>query len=123
MRNRLLRFLLVGGICFGINLVILYVGTGLLGFHYLASTVVSILITNIIGWLLNRNWTFDARHREPICQLFKYLSANSMSYFVSLGLMALLVSLLSINYLLASAIIAGLMALLNYMLHKNWSFR
>ena len=122
MNNRLLRFLLVGGICFGINLAILYTGTELFGFHYLVSTIISILVTNILGWLLNRNWTFDAKHREPIRQLLKYLAANSMSYLVSLALMALLVSVLNTNYLLASAIVAVAMALINYALHKNWSF-
>ncbi len=116
------RFLLVGGSCFLINLVILYLFTDLLDIHYLISMLISIIVVNTIGWLANRTWTFTSQNSNKLAEYTKYLTVNLGSFALSLALMAVLVSALGIHYLIASALIAAGLTIINFTLHRDWSF-
>lgn len=117
-----LKFLVTGGTCFGVNLVILYVGTSMLGWHYLVSTIVSIASGTVLGWAMNRQWTFSVARPPSIVEFGRYASVTLLSCAVALGLMALLVSGLGLHYLLANIAIAAAMTLVNFIAHKDWSF-
>lgn len=120
--KRLLRFILVGGICFATNLLVLYVGTEELGLHYLFSMALSILVANSLGWMLNRRWTFTDSGIQCWKEYSRYMSVSLSSTLISLGLMILLVDMLNLHYLLASATIAAAMTIVNFVLHRDWSF-
>lgn len=122
MDKRLIRFVLVGGVCFMTNLAVLYGGTSLLGWHYLVSMAVSIVIANTLGWLLNRSWTFLSCAQSRWDEYVRYMSVSLSSTAISLLMMFLCVSVLEIHYLLASAGIALLMLLFNFVAHRDWSF-
>lgn len=104
------------------NLAVLYCGTELLGWHYLLSMAASIVIANTLGWLLNRRWTFIGGTLSWWKEYIRYMSISLSSILISLFLMAVCVSALGINYLLASGGIAILMLLGNYIAHRDWSF-
>ncbi|WP_236200404.1 GtrA family protein [Pseudomonas pseudonitroreducens] len=121
--RRYYKFIMVGGLCFGINLATLYILTGVLGVHYLASMLASIVIANTTGWALNRRWTFSPSGLPATKEFLKYFSANMLLFLASMALMALLVSGLGINYLVASAVIAIGMTAVNFIIHRDWSFK
>lgn len=120
--TRLIRFVIVGGLCFVTNLAVLYGGTDLLGWHYLISMAVSIVVANTLGWLLNRLWTFWKSGRPWWVEYARYMSVSFSSTLISLMLMVLGVSVIGIHYLLSSAIIALVMLLFNFIAHRDWSF-
>jgi putative flippase GtrA len=123
MRDKtLIRFIMVGGLCFATNLAVLYGGTNLLGWHYLISMAVSIVIANTLGWLLNRCWTFMESGHPLWVEYARYMWVSFSSTLISLLLMVLCVSVAGIHYMLASAIIALLMLLFNFIAHRDWSF-
>lgn len=123
MRNkRLVRFVTVGGVCFLTNLAVLYGGTSLLGYHYLISMLVSILVANTLGWFLNRCLTFKRSRFSWRVEYLRYLSVSFTSTLISLLLMFVCVSVLLMNYLISSALIALTMLLFNYVAHRDWSF-
>ena len=123
MKNKtLIRFVMVGGVCFVTNLAVLYGGTSLLGWHYLISMAASIIVTNTFGWLLNRRWTFLGSGQHWWVEYARYMSISFSSTLISLVLMVLCVSALGIHYMIASAIIALLMLLFNFIAHRDWSF-
>lgn len=117
------RFLVVGGLCYLLGLALLYWFTEHLGFHYLLSLVIAMLILSIIGWAMNRNWTFRSIDPRWFAEAQRYLAANFSAWLLTFVLMALLVSGFGVNYLHASAVIAALMAVFNFLLHRHWSFR
>lgn len=119
---RWLRFLTVGGLCFGTNLLVLYIGTDMLGLHYLVSMGISILVANTLGWALNRRWTFRSGDTQRLREFGRYIRVNLSSYVLSLALMALMVSWWGVHYLLASALIAVCMTAVNFTWHTRWSF-
>jgi putative flippase GtrA len=119
---RFLRFVLVGGLCFLTNLTVLYLATERLGLHYLVAMGISIVIANTLGWALNRRWTFASRSRDAWAEFGRYVTVNLSGFALSLGLMALLVSGLGLHYLIASALIAAALMLVNFVVHRSWSF-
>ncbi len=121
--SELLRFGAVGGFCFVLGLILLFIFTDLLGWHYLLSMAMALLLVNIVGWLLNRVWTFDSQSPEKRAELGRYLSVNLAGAPVTMVLMAILVSGLGLHYLIAGAVVAVGMMFLNYVIHKHWSFR
>lgn len=122
LRPELGRFLCVGGTCFTLNLVILYLLVERLAVHYLVAVAFSILVTNALGFVLNRNWTFVSRTASWWRELLRYLTVNLGQFALNFGLMGLLVSGIGVSYLVASALIAVVMTGANFLLHKNWSF-
>jgi len=117
------RFLAVGGLCYLLGLALLYLFTEHLGLHYLVSLVIAMFIVSTIGWAINRNWTFKSINPQWLAEARRYLAANLSAWLITLALVALLVAGFGVNYLLASAIIAALMAVFNFLLHRHWSFR
>ena len=118
----LIRFVMVGELCIVTNLAVLYGGTSLLGWHYLVSMALSIVVANTLGWLLNRLWTFCESGRPWWVEYSRYLSVSFSSTLISLALMVLCVSVMGLHYLLASAIISVLMLIFNFIAHRDWSF-
>ena len=120
--TELARFAIVGTLCFTTGFVSLYLLTDLAGLHYLVSMCISMLIVNLLGWLLNRLWTFKSRSIHVKAEIGRYFVVNLFGFGVTLAMMALLVSGLGAHYLVASVIVAILVMLVNYVAHRNWSF-
>lgn len=118
-----LRFGLVGGLCFGAGMLGVWLLTDGLGWHYLLSTALAMLGANVLGWLLNRSWTYDVRRRRSLAEFLRYASVNLLAAGLSLVLLALLVSATGLHYLLACALVALAMAALNFQLHGRFSLQ
>ena len=122
-RAKFLRFALVGGACFLLNLVVLYVGTDVLGWHYLFSMCISIGVVTVTGWWLNRRFTFASNDAKLIAEASRYSLGSLATMALALLMMYILVSIFHIHYLLASILLAISMTLLNFLLHSRWSFQ
>ena len=81
------RFALVGGFCFLSGLAGVYLLTDGLGWHYLLSTAVSVIGANVLGWLLNRSWTFELRTRRSPREFLRYALVNACGMGVSLAML------------------------------------
>lgn len=121
--RRLLRFTTTGGICFSINFAVLYVGTELLHLHYAVSLLLSLIVVNWIGLLLNRWWTFEATRNPFWSDAIRYWSANALSALGVLAATAVLVELLHVHYLVANVLLAVLFLFGNFIMHRSWTFR
>jgi putative flippase GtrA len=117
------RFLLVGGACACLNLAFLWVATGRFHLHYLVSTLLSFVLLNGIGFLLNKYFTFGRWNTATWHELAKYYTTMLGSTVAYLLLMALLVGALGIHYLLASIFLTGVLALVNFRMHSTLTFK
>jgi len=59
-----LRFIGVGGLCYSSNLLILFFLVELLNWSYQAAVAISIVVTNALGWYLNRNFVFRSADQK-----------------------------------------------------------
>ncbi|MGK7946886.1 MAG: GtrA family protein [Microcystaceae cyanobacterium] len=123
INGKIFRFLVIGGFCAGLSLLIMYAFTDLFNLHHLISTVISIIVTNFIGFYLNKYYTFKTKRKLFWREMWKYYSVMISSYLLNLMIMYLLVDIIDIWYLYATMIIIVLLTPYNFLLHKFWSFR
>ena len=120
--SRMRAFLLVGGTCYLLNLLSLYLLTEKLGLHYLASVMVAFLLINCCGFVLNRRYTFADSSDTFWRGLGKYNLVLLSSCLWVLLLMYVLVDLFRVGYLPANIAITTGTTFYNFFLHKKWTF-
>lgn len=120
---RILKFIGVGGFCAGLSVGLMYLSTSILGINYLISTVISIVITNFIGFALNKYYTFQTHKKLFWREMWKYYSVMLSSYILNIIFMYFLVNFINIWYIYANLVLIVLLTPYNYLLHRNWSFR
>ncbi len=117
---RLIRFGPVGGV----NTVVtygVYVWIILLGVHYNTALACEYVVGIVLGYLLNRIWTFSDRvHLEHPFK--KYIATYAGVFLINLVFLNALVWL-SIHPLPAQVVALGLATLASYLLQRNWVFK
>ena len=121
--SQFLRFFFVGGFCASLNILILYIFTGLLNFHYLFPLIIQAIVVNTIGFLLNRKFTFQKSEKRFWKELIKYHYVMLSSFLLVSSLMYLFVDIFQIWYMFSFIIVTIIMLVFNFISHKKWTFR
>ena len=120
---QLVRFGLVGGVGFVVNLIVYTLFVHSVGVDYRAASVIAWLVAVANNFVLNRHWTFDARDGRARFQAMRFLVVSLVAEAFSLLLLTLFVEGASIAKVPAQALaVAGSMPL-NFLGNKLWSFR
>ncbi len=120
---QLVRFGMVGGVGFIVNLAVYSLFVHPIGVDYRVASVVAWLVAVINNFVLNRHWTFDARAGRAHFQALRFLIVSLVAEAFSLLLLTLLVEGAGIAKVGAQALaVAGSMPL-NFLGNKLWSFR
>lgn len=124
--RRFLKFGIVGGFGFLCDTGTVYGLRSVLGLS--AATLVSYFVAATFTWILNRLWTFRGvgHHDHPILQWLRFLSANSLGFFLNRGVVYTLFYAfpLCVHYpvlALAAGCVTG--ALANFNLSQKMVFR
>jgi len=122
--KQLIKFMIVGGIGFGVNMFVYYVTYHLLLLHYIASAVWAFSIAVTHNFLLNKFWTFRCADKKDIfVEYYKYVSTNVLGLGVNLLILMLLVSFLKTPALISQAIAICCAVVVNYAGSKLWVFK
>lgn len=121
---QLVRFGLVGGAGFVVNLAVYAVLVHGAGFEYRVASVAAWLVAVLNNFVLNRHWTFDARDRgRAHHQAMRFLLVSLLAEAVSLLLLTLFVEAAHLPKVPAQALaVAGSMPF-NFIGNKLWTFR
>jgi putative flippase GtrA len=122
-QKEVLKFLSVGVLCLSFNTIILYVFIEVFKIQYLIATIVGFFLSNLLGFFLNKYFTFQAFNTNIVVEIIKYFSVMGSSFTVNLLLMIIFVEIFKIWEIYASLIIAVMLTIYNYLLHKKWSFK
>jgi putative flippase GtrA len=120
---QLVRFGLVGGVGFVVNLAVYALFVHPIGVDYHVAAVAAWLVAVINNFVLNRHWTFDARAGRAHFQAMRYIVVSLVAFGFSLLLLTLLVEGLGVAKVLAQAIAVAGATPLNFLGNKLWSFR
>lgn len=119
--GELARFLVVGGLSALANTLIIVALTELLGLPYLVSYALCFVMVTLLGFVLNRRWTFarggSARRRE----VARYYLVTVLGTLVAMAVSRLLVAI-GLYYGLAVFLSAGVLAPVNFVAHRWFSF-
>jgi putative flippase GtrA len=120
---QLVRFGLVGGVGFVVNLVVYTLCVHVAGIDYHVAAVAAWLVAVVNNFVLNRHWTFDARGGRAGFQAVRFVAVSLVALGFSLLLLMLFVEVVSVAKVPAQALaVAGAMPL-NFLGNKLWSFR
>ena len=120
---QLVRFAIVGGIGFFVNLAVYTLCVHVLGIDYHLAAVLAWVVAVMNNFALNRHWTFDARAGRARFQAIRFLIVSLAALGVSLLLLTLFVDVLSLAKVPAQALAVAASMPLNFLGNKLWSFR
>lgn len=121
--KQFIKFFVVGGFCAALNILIIYILTGIFQLHYLVSIAVQTILVNSIGFYLNKRFTFKQNKTNLWKGLLKYHTVMLSSLIIVSILMYLLVDIFKIWYLFAFVIVTIIMTIVNFLSHKKWTFK
>jgi putative flippase GtrA len=119
--DQLVKFCVVGGTGYAVNLAVFTVLVTVLDVHYIPAAVCSFLfaVTNNYTW--NRLWTFRAQRGHVAWQGMRFLVVSTLALGANLVMLYLLVTL-GLDERLAQAIAIILVTPINFAGNKLWSF-
>ena len=120
---QLVRFGLVGGVGFVVNVAVYALFVHSVGVDYHVANIVAWLIAVINNFVLNRHWTFDARGGRAHSQAIRFLAVSLVAEVFSLLLLTLFVESAGIAKVPAQAMAVACSMPLNFLGNKLWSFR
>src|SRR5271166_4646079 len=101
---QLVRFGLVGGVGFVVNLVVYAICVHSIGLDYRLAAVLAWLVAVINNFVLNRHWTFDAGEGRASFQAARFLVVSLAALVFSLLLLTLFVEVAGLAKLPAQAL-------------------
>ena len=118
-----LRYMLIGGICGMLDLLLLYVFVNYFHIWYLHAAITSFIIVLMIGYSGQKYFTFKNYKENYKEQLAVFFVVAGIGLIMNTFLMFLFVSLMNIWYILASIIVKFIILIWNYFANKNITFR
>src|SRR5271154_1239991 len=115
---QLVRFGLVGGIGFIVNVAVYTLFVHSVGVDYRLANIAAWLIAVINNFVLNRHWTFDARDGRARAQAIRFLLVSLVAEAFSLALLTLLVEGASLAKVPAQALAVAASMPLNFLGNK-----
>lgn len=119
---QLLKFGLVGGSGYLINLAVFALLAGPAGLHHIAAAVGAFCVALTNNFLWNRHWTFEAGHGHPGFQAMRFFAVSVAALTVNLIVLEVLVSSASLGDLPAQAIAVAVAMPFNFLGNKLWTF-
>lgn len=119
---QLLKFGIVGGSGYLINLAVFAVLASALGLHHLLAAIGAFCVALANNFLWNRHWTFDAGHGHPGFQAARFFAVSVAALLINLVVLEVLVSSGSMGDLAAQAIAVAVAMPFNFLGNKLWTF-
>lgn len=119
---QLLKFGIVGGSGYLINLGVFALLAGSFGFHYAAAAIASFGVAVTNNFLWNRHWTFSASDGHPGFQAIRFFTVSVASLLINLAVLEVLIVEASLPDLTAQAIAVALAMPFNFVGNKLWTF-
>lgn len=119
---QLLKFGVVGGSGYLINLAVFAVLAGGLGLHHIVAAVGAFCVALTNNFLWNRHWTFEAGHGHPGFQAARFFAVSVAALLINLAVLEALISGASMGDLSAQAIAVAVAMPFNFLGNKLWTF-
>lgn len=119
---QLVKFCLVGGSGFAVNLTVFALASKVLGLHHLEAAAVAYVVAVTNNFLWNRYWTFGAGDGHAGFQAARFFAVSTSAALLAAAILEVLVSVLGVSEVPAQAASIVLATPLNFVGNKMWSF-
>src|SRR3954452_14472635 len=118
----LIKFTLVGGSGYVVNLAGVAFATASLGLHHLAAATVAFAVAVLNNFWWNRHWTFGAGDGHAGFQAARFFAVSVFAFIFAAGVLETLVRFTDVPEIGAQAISIVVATPLNFVGNKMWSF-
>lgn len=122
MKKEIFKFLVTGGICTALNYSVFYILLTALNANYLISSGTGYISGVVLGYYINRNWTFRVKE-DNVFMKVKYLLIYTLNMLIGLVFLKALTELLGINPKLGNILVIGYTTVANFIGIKLFVFR
>lgn len=115
--NQLIKFGIVGAICFVIDYLVLFVFTDIFDIYYLISSIISFAVSTIFNYILSVKWVFDTKDNNKN-KLIQFIVFSIMGLILNQIIMYLGTSIIGIYYLITKVISTLIVMIFNFVTRK-----
>ena len=119
---QLLKFGIVGGSGYLINLAVFALLVGNLGVHHTIAAVAAFCVAVTNNFLWNRYWSFGPGEGHPAFQAARFFAVSAASLAINLVVLEALVAGAEMGDLSAQAIAVAVAMPFNFLGNKLWTF-
>jgi len=119
---QLVKFGLVGGSGYLINLAVFALLSGNLGIHHVVAAIGAFCVAVSSNFFWNRHWTFTAGHGHAGFQAARFFAVSIGALLINLVMLEALVGGTSMGDLTAQAIAVAVAMPFNFLGNKLWTF-
>jgi putative flippase GtrA len=118
----LVKFGIVGGSGYLINLAVFSILSSSFGLHHVIAAIGAFCVALTNNFLWNRHWTFEPGDGHPGFQAARFLAVSIGALLINLAALELLVSGAGLGDLPAQAIAVAIAMPFNFLGNKLWTF-
>jgi putative flippase GtrA len=119
---QLIKFCVVGGSGYVVNLVVFALLFEGLGAHHLAAATGAFCVAVFNNFWWNRHWTFGARDGHPAFQAARFFAVSITAFLFAAAVLEVLVRFTALPEIGAQALSIVAATPLNFVGNKMWSF-
>jgi putative flippase GtrA len=119
---QLLKFGIVGGSGYLINIAVFALLTGSLGVHHAPAAVAAFCVAVFNNFIWNRYWTFGPGEDHPAFQAVRFFAVSVAALGINLVVLEALISLANMADVPAQAISVAVAMPFNFLGNKLWTF-
>jgi putative flippase GtrA len=119
---QLLKFGLVGGSGYVINLGVFALLSNSLGVHHVIAAIAAFCVAVSSNFFWNRHWTFAAGHGHAGFQAARFFAVSAAALVINLVVLEALVAGAGLSDLSAQAIAVAVAMPFNFLGNKLWTF-
>ena len=119
---QLLKFCLVGGSGYVVNLCVFTLAVEVGGVHHLIGATMAFVVAVLNNFHWNRHWTFRARRGRAGFQVARFFTVSIAAFLFAAAVLELLVSVVGGPEVPAQAVSIVAATPLNFIGNKMWSF-
>jgi putative flippase GtrA len=119
---QLLKFGIVGGSGYAINIAVFALLTSGLGMHHIPAAVGAFCVAVFNNFLWNRYWTFGPGEDHPAFQAARFFAVSVAALAINLIVLEALIAGTSLGDVTAQAIAVAVAMPFNFLGNKLWTF-
>lgn len=121
--RQLVRFTLTGLLTNAVNYATFFVLLRSLNVFYVLASVIGFLAGFVVGFFVNRSWTFDATGDDGRSQLMRFFIVNMLSLGANAATIAFFTEVVNLAPEWSQLVAIGVSTIINFVGSKFWAFR
>ena len=111
--EEVIRFLIVGGGCFLLEYILLYVLTEYMHIGYLVSSAIAFTVSLLVNYILCLLVVFNVKHQSSL-EIGLFIITSLIGLIINQGVMWFLVEIIAWWHMFAKVIASGIVMIWNY---------